>query len=120
MMFRREFLLTVAASAMLTATGQAHSTEGTDPAAALPCTIDSIFAKYLDAAKREANAFRDQKNQELVDPENRADRAKNRVEKNDNLTVEGGSAQHRLAMDVPHLRMHRVSFSFPETFMGDQ
>jgi hypothetical protein len=120
MTFRREFLLTVAASAMLTATAQAQSTEGTDPTAALPCTIDSIFAKYLDAAKVEADALHNQKTQELVDPENRADRAKNRVEKSDNFTIEGGSAQHRLAFDVPQIRMHRVSFSFPETFMGNQ
>ena len=90
-----------------------------DLAQDLPCSIEQIFAKYEASAKAQADALRDKKNQELIDPENRADRARNRLDKGEAVSWEGGSARHRLAFDVPKMRTHRVSFDIVETYMAD-
>ena len=96
-----------------------QSTDSEDTSKDVSCTIEEIFAKHDVAAKAQADALNDQKGRELVDPENRADRAKNRLDKGDEISVEGGSTRHRIAFDVPKIRMRRVSFDIPQTFMGD-
>jgi len=102
-----------------TAAPAANGVDVNEATKGVPCTIEEIFSKHAAATKAQADALRDRKRQELVDPENRADRAKNRLEHGDEISVEGGSTRHRIAFDVPKIRMHRVSFDIPETFMGD-
>jgi hypothetical protein len=118
MTIRQQLLLSGAAFAMLVSAAHAQPTEVLDPSKTVPCTIEEIFAKHDVAAQREANALRDLKNQELADPENRADRAKNRLAKGDEESWEGGSTTHRLALDIPTIHNHRESFDIVEPFMA--
>lgn len=84
----------------------------------VPCTINEIFAKYEATTKAQADALRDQKNHELVDPENRADRAKNRLDKGDEFSLDGGSTTHRISLDLPKVRMGRKSMDVPDGYFA--
>ncbi len=66
-----------------------------------PCVIDKVASDRAKSAADEARALADRKAAELVDPENRADRANNRLKDGQNVTVEGGSSHHRLSLDLP-------------------
>jgi hypothetical protein len=85
-----------------------------------PCIIDKVEGDRAKAAAAEAHALANRKAAELVDPENRADRANNRLKDGQNVTVEGGSSHHRLSLDLPTIvvRNETKSFDFVEVYTG--
>jgi hypothetical protein len=90
------------------------------PLVEAPCVIDKIEGERAEAAANEARALADRKAAELVDPENRADRANNRLKGGQAVTVEGGSSHHRLSLDLPTIavRNETKSFDFVEVYTG--
>jgi hypothetical protein len=85
-----------------------------------PCIIDKVEGDRAKAAAAEALALADRKAAELVDPENRADRANNRLKDGQNVTWEGGSSHPRLSLDLPTVtvRNETKSFDFVEVYTG--
>jgi hypothetical protein len=85
-----------------------------------PCVVDKIEGDRAKAAADEAHALADRKAAELVDPENRADRANNRLKDGHLVTWEGGSSHHRLSLDLPTItvRNETKSFDFVEVYTG--
>lgn len=124
MVFHRTLLL--AGAAFLTASA-AHADivsrvvaqDTVDAPPLIDCTIEEIFKKQADEARKEGEALAQKKDQELVDPENRADRGAKRTAQGDNTSLEGGMARHRLSFDRPvvTVKTKRISFDIPETIM---
>ena len=85
-----------------------------------PCVVEKVEGDRAKAAADEAHALAERKAAELVDPENRADRANNRLKDGQNVTVEGGSSHHRLSLDLPTttVRYDTKSFDFVEVYTG--
>jgi hypothetical protein len=79
-----------------------------------------VQSDRAQAAANEAHALADSKAAELVDPENRADRANNRLKDGQAVTWEGGSSHHRLSLDLPTITVRNEikSFDFVEVYTG--
>ncbi|MFK4721028.1 hypothetical protein ABIE89_002128 [Bradyrhizobium niftali] len=88
---------------------------------AASCAIAKAAQDRTDAAKSEARAFASEKATELVDPENRADRAGNRLKEGKNVTEEGGMSHHRVSFDIADftVRYETKSFDFVEAYTGE-
>jgi hypothetical protein len=91
-----------------------------EPLIEAPCVISKVEGERAKAAADEAHALADRKTAELVDPENRADRANKRLKGGQNVTWEGGSSHHRLSLDLPTftVRNETKSFDFVEAYTG--
>lgn len=85
-----------------------------------PCLIAKAADDHANRARDEALALADRKEAELVDPENRATRADNRLREGKNVTWEGGSSHHRLSLDLPTVTVRNEikSFDFVEVYTG--
>lgn len=86
------------------------------PANVVPCTIEEIYRKHEEAARTEATNFSKRKEQELIDPENRANRGANRLKHGDEFSLEGGMSYHKISLDMPQftIRTEEKSFDFVE------
>jgi hypothetical protein len=85
-----------------------------------PCTLEQVASDRVKAAADAARSLADRKTAELVDPDNRADRANNRLKDGQNVTVEGGTSHHRVSLDLPTVtvRNETKSFDFVEVYTG--
>ena len=90
------------------------------PLVEAPCVINKVERDRANAAGAAARALADRKAAELVDPENRADRANNRLKDGNAVTWEGGSSHHRLSLDLSTvtIRNETKSFDFVEVYTG--
>jgi hypothetical protein len=105
--------------------GAAHAESGDQfsaPASLIeaPCVIDKVEGDRAKTAADEARALADRKAAELVDPENRADRANNRLKEGKSVTWEGGSSHHRVSLDLLTVTVRNTtkSFDFVEAYTG--
>lgn len=121
-MYKLKFSALLLASTYLFSAGAHGETAVPLPTALVeaPCVIDKVESDRATAAAAEARALADRKAAELVDPENRADRANNRLKDGHNVTVEGGSSHHRLSLDLLTITVRNQikSFDFVEVYTG--